>query len=62
MNSSLLVSIARVMNPNDKRFTITPPSSITSINRAGALQTKITPPVPNHSTTDKMSYFFGKIP
>ena len=28
------------------------PSSITSTNRAGALQTKIKPPVPNHSTTD----------
>lgn len=27
-------------------------SSITSIHRAEALQTKITPPVPNHSTTD----------
>jgi molybdate transport repressor ModE-like protein len=29
------------------------PSSITSTNRAGALQTKITPSVPNHSTTDR---------
>ena len=31
------------------------PSSITSTHRAGSLQTKITPPVPNHSTTDRLN-------
>lgn len=36
-------------------------SSITSIHRAEALQTKITPPVPNHSTTDKTAGYLGHI-